>query len=142
MVKRSQHLMYSKKKGRKIREWAVINANGKTSLYLYEMNFNTENYLRVLEEAVEEMKEITNSKTLYLQMDKARYHWTTEAFEFYLEKNIKVIDWPPYSSDLNPIDNIWAIIKQKLEGRKFATMTSLKNELYNIWGILEEGLVK
>ena len=38
------------------------------------MNFNTENYLKVLEEAVEEMKEITNSETLYLQMDNARYH--------------------------------------------------------------------
>ena len=106
------------------------------------MNFNTENYLKVLEEAVEEMKEITSSETLYLQMDNVRYHWTTEALEFYLEKNIKVIDWPPYSPDLNPIENIWAIMKQKIEGRKFATMTSLKNELYNIWGILEEGLVK
>ena len=106
------------------------------------MNFNTENYLKVLEEAVEEMKEITSSETLYLQMDNARYHWTTEALEFYLEKNIKVIDRSPYSPDLNSIENIWAIMKQKLEGRKFATMTSLKNELYNIWGILEEGLVK
>ena len=41
------------------------------------MNFNTENYLRVIEEAVEEIKEITSSETLYLQMDNARYHWTT-----------------------------------------------------------------
>ena len=106
------------------------------------MNFNTENYLKVLEEAVEKMKEITSSETLYLQMDNARYHWTAEALEFYLENNIKVIDWPPYSSDLNPIENIMAIMKQKLEGRKFATMTSLKNELYNIWGILEERLLK
>ena len=75
-------------------------------------------------------------------MDNSRYQWTTEAFEFYLEKNIKKIDWPPYSPYLNPIENIWVIMKQKLEGRKFATMTRLKNELYNIWGILEEGLVE
>ena len=141
-LKDHDNLIFSKKKGRKIGAWAAINANGKTSLYLYEMNFNTENYLKVLEEAVEEMKEITSSETLYLQMDNARYHWTTEALEFYLEKNIKVIDWPPYSPDLNSIENIWAIMKQKLEGRKFATMTSSKNELYNIWRILEERLVK
>ena len=106
------------------------------------MNFNTEHYLRVLEKVVEEMKEITNSETLYLQMDNSRYHLTIEALEFYLEKNIKVIDWPPYSPDLNNIEDVWAIMKQKLEGRKFATITSLKNELYNILGILEEGLVK
>ena len=141
-LKDHDYLIFSKKKGRKIGAWVAINANGKTSLYLYEMNFNTENYLKVLEEAVEEMKEITSSETLYLQMDNARYHWATEALEFYLEKNIKVIDWPPYSPDLNPIENTWAIMKQKLDGRKSATMTSLKNELYNICGILEEGLVK
>ena len=41
------------------------------------------NYLRVLEEEIEEMREIKNSETLFLQMDKARYHWTTEALEFY-----------------------------------------------------------
>ena len=28
-------------------------------------------------------------------------------------------------------------MKVKLEGRKFTTMTSLKNELYNIWGDIE-----
>ena len=82
------------------------------------------------------------SETLYLQMDNSRYHWTTEALEFYREKDIKVIDWSPYSPDLNRIENIWAIMKQKLEVRKFATITSLKSKLYNIWGILEGEFVK
>ena len=81
-LKDHDNLIFSKKKGRKIGARAAINVNGKTSLYLYEMYFNTENYLRVLEEAVEEMKEIASSETLYLQMDNARYHWTTEALEF------------------------------------------------------------
>ena len=68
-------------------------------------------------------------------MDNVRYHWTKEALEFYHENNIKLIDWPSYSGDLNPIENVWVLMKVKLEGRKFTTMTSLKNELYNIWEI-------
>ena len=36
--------------------WAAISSRGKTSLYLYEQNMNTQNYLKVLEEAIEEIK--------------------------------------------------------------------------------------
>ena len=40
-LKDHHNLILSKKKGRKIGALAAINANGKISLYLYEMNFNT-----------------------------------------------------------------------------------------------------
>jgi transposase len=30
------------------------------------------------------------------------------------ELQIKVIIWPPYSPDLNPIENLWAIMKAKI----------------------------
>ena len=40
------------------RTWVAISSRGKTSLYLYEQNMNTQNYLKVLEEAIEEMKEL------------------------------------------------------------------------------------
>ena len=63
-----------------------------------------------------------------LQIDNARYHWTTKALKFYSKNGIKVIDWPPYSSDLNQIEHIWAFVKKQLEGKKFATMNQLKNE--------------
>ena len=136
-LKDKDNFIYSKNKGRKIGAWGAINACGKTSLYLFEENFKTENFLKILSEALKEMREIKNSETIFLQMDNARYHWTKEALEFYHENNIKLIDWPSYSGDLNPIENVWALMKVKLEGRKFTTMTSLKNELYNIWGDIE-----
>ena len=63
------------------------------------------------------MREIKNSETIYVQMDHARYHWTKEALEFYRENNIKLIDWQSYSGGLNPIENIWAKMKHKLEDK-------------------------
>ncbi len=30
------------------------------------------------------------------------------------ERGIEVIDWPPYSPDLNPIKNLWALLKEKM----------------------------
>ena len=96
-----------------------------------------------IEEAIEEMKELRDISrdVLFLQIDNARCHWSIETLEFYYENNIKIIDWPPYSPDLNPIDNIWAIMKRKITGKTFTTINSLKNELYTIWRELDDEMI-
>ena len=71
--------IHSKNRGRKICAWGAINSNGKTSLFLYKYNLNSQNYLKIMKESVEEMKKISNSYIIFLLMDNAKYHWTTEA---------------------------------------------------------------
>ena len=46
-----------------------------------------------------------------LKIDKESYYSNNKAFELYSNNGIKVIDWFPYSLDLNPIENIWTFIK-------------------------------
>ena len=58
------------------------------------------------------------------------------------KNNIKVIDWPPYSPDLNPIENLWSIMKDKLKGKKFISMSSLKSKLIKLWENIDEDWVK
>jgi len=46
------------------------------------------------------------------------------------------IDWPPSSPDLNPIENVWRILKQKLRNRKPYGGWSLKDlqeAVLDIW---------
>ena len=59
----------------------------KKLLYLYEQNINTQNYLKVLEEAIEEMKELSyiSRDCLFLQIDNARYHWSIEVLSFIMK---------------------------------------------------------
>ena len=71
-------------------------------------------------------------KKIYMQMDNARIHWTLDALRFY-KKNIGVIDWPAYSPDLNPIENVWAYIKGKLSGKKFISMKQIETETIKIF---------
>ena len=68
-----------------------------------------------MEEAFEEMKELLDISrdVLFLQIKNARYHWSIEALESYYENNIKIIDWPSCSPDLNSIENIWTVMKKK-----------------------------
>ena len=75
----------------------------------------------VLEEAFEEIKELRDISwdVLFLQIDNARYYWSIKALKFYKENNINIIDRPPYSPELDPIENIWAIMKRKIDEKLY-----------------------
>jgi transposase len=48
-------------------------------------------------------------------MDNASYHKSKETRELIEEKGCQLIYLPPYSPDLNKIENYWAIIKKKVK---------------------------
>ena len=47
-------------------------------------------------------------------MDNYPVHKSLNSLKFYKEKGIKVIDFLPYSLELNPIKNIWGKIKKQI----------------------------
>lgn len=47
--------------------------------------------------------------------DNTPSHVTARTMEDFEERSITPIDWPPYSPDLNPIEHVWKIMKDKIE---------------------------
>ena len=47
-------------------------------------------------------------------MDNARFHKSEETREIIEDHGHQLLFLPPYSPDLNPIENYWAILKGKL----------------------------
>ena len=41
-------------------------------------------------------------------------HKNAAAKEFYMKNKIRCIEWTNYSPDLNPIENLWGLMKEKL----------------------------
>ena len=49
------------------------------------------------------------------QQDNARIHTANKTKAFFREINLNwLVDWPPHSPDLNPIEHVWNLLKQKL----------------------------
>ena len=69
------------------------------------------------------------------QQDNAPCHKYQATLAFLQDNQIEVMDWPPYSPDLNPIENLWAILKRKIERVPRQTKEAVVNRVRDSWNM-------
>ena len=94
--------------------WAGISTLGKTELFMYEGGLGAEDYQDVLRQglvpAAQEWFEDVKSGW-ELQQDKATCHTAKSTMRFLEEQGIAVVEgWPTKGDDINPMENLWAIL--------------------------------
>ena len=104
-------------------------------LYFFNKNLDTNLYIEILEFSLPEMNKIIKNSVI-LQFDNDPKHISLKALEFYKENNTKYIDWPSNSPDLNPIENIWVKIKNKLCRQEFDNINKLRKKEEKEWDSL------
>ena len=52
------------------------------------------------------------------------------------------MEWPAYSPDLNPIENLWDILGRKVMERRPANRAQLVRILQDEWEELDQGLIR
>jgi len=53
--------------------------------------------------------------------------------KFFKESKLSVLEWPGNSSDLSPIENVWAILKKRLQKYDCTTKSKLIEGIIQIW---------
>jgi transposase len=85
----------------------------KFKVYPAKTYVNAPLYLKCLQETLLPVMKGRRKTHVFMQ-DGASAHTAGETMDFLQRHNIPLLDWPPTSPDLNPIENFWAYLKHKM----------------------------
>lgn len=127
----------------KINVWVAISVFGKMGIHIYKENLNQQVYNNILSTTL-----IPNIKKHYpygaiLQHDNHPVHKGSEVIKYLNSRRVSniivnILDWPARSPDLNPVENVWAAMKNSIRRRYPKTMHQLEQMIYEEWKNLSD----
>lgn len=125
--------------GNSVMFWGSFSKHGTGKLVSLVGSMDSGKYIEVLQENL--VDELVYCKETFpgawrLMQDNAPCHTSKAVKGFLRREGIEFIDWPPYSPDLNPIENIWHWMKHVLE-TEYPVCNSaeeIEARFHEIWG--------
>lgn len=121
----------------KVNVWIAIAIRGVVAIHVFEQQFNSSHYLEILQKRL--LPGVYNYSKLWhpgfkedwlLQQDNLSVHVCEKIDKFLNYAEIKKLEWPVRSPDLNPVENLWAKLKSSVRKRDPQTKKQLKLYIY------------
>lgn len=115
--------------------WAAFSRRGKTPIATITTRMKSENYVELLDSVLIPFTEDVMENEFVFQQDNAAIHVSKASKQWFLERDIPVMDWPARSPDLNPIENLWGILARRVYsgGRQFGSVRELEAAVREEW---------
>lgn len=110
----------------KVMIWGCMSRRGLGSLAIIRGSMDTTKYLETLNaHLLPQAAAWFSSGDWTFQQDGARCHTSLRARQYFEDLQIPLLPWTANSPDLNPIENIWALLKRKVYKRGADTLDAL-----------------
>ena len=128
----------------KVHVWGCMAAAGVGRIHVFTENLDGDLMKRILKEHLMKSANMFWPVGLWhFQQDNDPKH-TSRIVSDYLERELCIKDycirWPPYSPDLNPIENLWADLKKRVEKRNATTVEELEAAVKLEWAATDKQL--
>ncbi|KAG1135159.1 hypothetical protein G6F37_012923 [Rhizopus arrhizus] len=89
----------------------------------------TGHYISFLKATMDEMDHYPHMKGHYLVMDNAPIHTSDNIAKYVVSRGYRYAYLPPYSPELNPIEQVWSVVKSKVKRNKFLEKETLMTRI-------------
>ena len=94
-----------------------------------------------MSENLKDLREI-GWKNFLFQCDNDPKYKSKFALEFYSKKKYDRLELPPYFPDLNPIENVWGIVKQQIKKCDLSKISEVIAKVKEIWSELDQEIIQ
>lgn len=119
----------------KINIWGSISVNFKREIYLFTEILTGEKYIEILKNHCK-----INKFTIF-QDDNDPKHRSAIVLNWKKKNNITSINWPSNSPDLNPIENIWHLLKTDMKKINYLNVKEFKESILKCWNTIDQNFI-
>ncbi len=114
--------------------WAVMSSAGVGPLCFLKSTVNAAIYQEILEHfMLPSAYKLYGDADFIFQQDLAPAHTAKGTKSWFNDHGVTVLDWPANSPDLNPIENLWGIVKRKMRDTRPNNADELKAAIKETW---------
>ena len=132
----------------KVNVWAAFCAAGQGYCHIFNETLDKHLYKRILSDNLLPSARLHFSlapprvEQWYLLHDNDPKHTSGVVAEWLHNNGVATIDFPPYSPDLNPIENLWAAMARAVEQHACETMEQLQDVIAAEWDKVDPQLMR
>ncbi len=114
--------------------WAAMSSAGVGPLCFLKSTVNAAIYQEILEHfMLPSADKFYGDADFIFQQDLAPAHTAKGTKSWFNDHGVTVLDWPANSPDLNPIENLWGIVKRKMRDTRPNNADELKATVKETW---------